>query len=182
MLCGAWAGSLCSHLPSPQGAPGPTGTKEACSADRLRHSWRSGGPPAAADDDSRLLGARHADVEQVPVVLELVGFVRDNDGTGILRSLASVEPEAVGELQFAHLVGAVFNPNSCAVEVDPDAAVRQNLGDDPDRPVHDADLVVVPGLDHLVVEQEAWRGSVVDRWRFHPVQLPLDQLLQINVQ
>ena len=57
-----------------------------------------GDAPTVAQDDHRILGARHRRVEQVAVMHEGVRLVGDDNGAGKLRALHLVDRRRVGQL------------------------------------------------------------------------------------
>ena len=107
-----------------------------------------------ADEQAEVAGASQAGVEQVALQHHILAGVQDeHDGT-ILRSLALVDAESVGELQFV-VVGVVVLDDGLRILDEQDLIVGFDVEDRADVAVEDVLVVVVDKLDHAVANAEA---------------------------
>lgn len=88
----------------------------------------------------------------------------------------------MGQLDVVRGLGICVDLHCAPVEVDGQAAVLASREHDSHGAVHHVQLVVVLRLDHLVAGVEAWPPSGLDIGYRHPVELQLQEPLQLDVE
>lgn len=138
--------------------------------------------PAVPNQHHRFARSRNGGVKQVPVVHEGMRFVRNHNSARELGALHLVNRAGIGQLDVIRTLGPGLDLNRLAVELDSEGSFGSGRKDHPHGAVHDAQVVVVPGLDDLVAGVQ-WRPAVRLHWcNVDAVQLTLQNPLQRDVQ